>query len=440
MAPLRNLPNLLPSNQPSSVVRSSTTPSMKRSFSLLYAPSRNENFGHQKNLSHHQACWQEFLGQYDFSIIYLRGEDNTAANALSRLPPPNLSINLSAHPAIALVISDSTNLTPTFAPLITGPTCGKNLKSSTSPPAKIASTTSRQHTSLIAIDFIGPLPEDEGFNCIVTMTDRLGSDVRIVPTHTDIFAEDFTALFFERWYCENGLPLDIIFDHDHLFISQFWQALHKLSGIKLKMSTSYHPETDGSSEHSNKTVIQMLRYHVAYNQMGWVHALPLIRFQIVNSENASTGFTPFQLNHGRAMRVIPPILASDIAESTVAHGLDTTRAAELLNCMELDALEVQDNLFLAKSNQALSVNAYRYMQRGDNHVAKFMVRYNGPYTVTRTFPAASNYVLELPPHMDQLPSYHASLLHPYCPNDASLFPSREHPRPGPIVMPDGEEE
>ena len=34
----------------------------------------------------------------------------------------------------------------------------------------------------IAIDFIGPLPEDEGFNCIATMTDRSGSDVRIVPT------------------------------------------------------------------------------------------------------------------------------------------------------------------------------------------------------------------------------------------------------------------
>jgi hypothetical protein len=34
----------------------------------------------------------------------------------------------------------------------------------------------------VAIDFIGPLPEDQGYNCIVTMTDRSGSDVCIVPT------------------------------------------------------------------------------------------------------------------------------------------------------------------------------------------------------------------------------------------------------------------
>ncbi|GBE84001.1 hypothetical protein SCP_0510600 [Sparassis crispa] len=78
------------------------------------------------------------------------------------------------------------------------------------------------------------------------MTDCLGSDVHLTSMHTDITAEDFAALFFEKWYCENGLPLDIVSDCDHLFISQFWKALHKLSGIKLRMSTSYHPETDGS--------------------------------------------------------------------------------------------------------------------------------------------------------------------------------------------------
>lgn len=51
-------------------------------------------------------------------------------------------------------------------------------------------------------------------------------------------------------------------DRDKLFVSQFWKALHKLTGVKLKLSTAYHPETDGSSEHTNKTVNQALRYHV----------------------------------------------------------------------------------------------------------------------------------------------------------------------------------
>jgi hypothetical protein len=58
----------------------------------------------------------------------------------------------------------------------------------------------------VAIDFIGPLPEDQGYNCIVTMMDRSGSDIQIVPTCTDISAEDFALLFFDKWYCENGCP------------------------------------------------------------------------------------------------------------------------------------------------------------------------------------------------------------------------------------------
>jgi hypothetical protein len=43
-----------------------------------------ENFDKQKDLSHRQARWMEFLSQYDCKIIYVKGEDNTAADALSR--------------------------------------------------------------------------------------------------------------------------------------------------------------------------------------------------------------------------------------------------------------------------------------------------------------------------------------------------------------------
>ena len=58
----------------------------------------------------------------------------------------------------------------------------------------------------VTLDFIGPLPLDEGFDCILTMTDRLGSDIRIVPTKTNITTEDLAVIFFNNWYCENGLP------------------------------------------------------------------------------------------------------------------------------------------------------------------------------------------------------------------------------------------
>lgn len=45
-----------------------------------------ENFDTQKDLSRRQLRWQEFISQYDMTITYIRGEDNTVADALSRLP------------------------------------------------------------------------------------------------------------------------------------------------------------------------------------------------------------------------------------------------------------------------------------------------------------------------------------------------------------------
>jgi hypothetical protein len=53
----------------------------------------------------------------------------------------------------------------------------------------------------ISMDFIGPLPPDGGHDCILTITDRLGSDVRIVPTSTKLTAKQLAVLFFDSWYC-----------------------------------------------------------------------------------------------------------------------------------------------------------------------------------------------------------------------------------------------
>jgi hypothetical protein len=82
----------------------------------------------------------------------------------------------------------------------------------------------------VMIDFIGPLPPDEGCDCIVSITDCLGGlDVQIIPGHGSMSAEDFALLFFKNWYCEDGLPLEIVSDHDQLFTSQFWKVLNKLT-------------------------------------------------------------------------------------------------------------------------------------------------------------------------------------------------------------------
>ena len=140
-------------------------------------------------------------------------------------------------------------------------------------------------------------------------------------------------------------------------MSKFWKALHKLTGVKLKMSTAYHPQTDGASERTNKTVNQCLRYHVERNQLGWARALPRIRFHLMNTVNKSTGFTPFQLRMGRSPQLIPPLVPlprNTSAEDILAHAI--------INKLCEDVSEAQDNLLHAKITQAFEYNKNRSLQ------------------------------------------------------------------------------
>ncbi len=208
----------------------------------------------------------------------------------------------------------------------------------------------------VAMDFVGSLPVDNGFDYILTITDHIGSDIQIIPTVTDLSAEKLAELFFNHWYCENGLPQEIISDRDKLFTSHFWKALHKLTGVRIKMSTAYHPETDGSSERTNKTVIQALRYHVERNQQGWVKALPHIQFAIMNTVNKLTNFSPFQLKYGRSPLVIPPLVESDFtSEATSPAQL----ARDTISRLKTDVMEAQDNILHAKVAQAAQANKSR---------------------------------------------------------------------------------
>jgi hypothetical protein len=83
--------------------------------------------------------------------------------------------------------------------------CNNSLTSKPAGPLHLLPIPDK-HFDSVAIDFVGPLPKDDSFNAIVTMTDRLGADIQIVPCNSNIMAEEFTTIFFDKWFCENGCP------------------------------------------------------------------------------------------------------------------------------------------------------------------------------------------------------------------------------------------
>ena len=65
------------------------------------------------------------------------------------------------------------------------------------------------------------------------------------------------------------------------------------------MSTAFHPQTDGQTERMNRTLEEMLRAYSTYSQDQWDEYLPAAEFAYNNSKQASTGFTPFELDCGQ---------------------------------------------------------------------------------------------------------------------------------------------
>jgi hypothetical protein len=81
-----------------------------------------------------------------------------------------------------------------------------------------------------------------------------------------------------------------------------------------------------------------------------------------------------------------------------------------------------------------------YKKKGEKRATKFFPRYDGPYNITEVHTETSNYTLELPNSPNTFPTYHASELKAFLPNDDTLFPSRKVPQPQPVVTSDGLEE
>ena len=66
-------------------------------------------------------------------------------------------------------------------------------------------------------------------------------------------------LYIDQIVKLHGVPSDIVSDRDPRFTASFWEALQEALGTKLYRSMAFHPETDGQTERTIRTIEDMLR-------------------------------------------------------------------------------------------------------------------------------------------------------------------------------------
>jgi hypothetical protein len=158
----------------------------------------------------------------------------------------------------------------------------------------------------IAIDFVEGFPRVGGKSVVMTVVDRFSKYAHFIPLGHPYTAVSVAQAFFDNIVKLHGLPCSIVSDRDPVFTSTFWKELFTLSGIKLRMSTAFHPQTDGQSEVTNRILGVYLRCLAGDQPRSWLRWLPWAEYCYNTSLQTALHATPFKVVYGRD----PPALLS----------------------------------------------------------------------------------------------------------------------------------
>jgi hypothetical protein len=294
----------------------------------------------------------------------------------------------------------------------------------------------------ISIDFITQLPPSGSFSAICVFVDRFTKMALFIPTTNEINAEGTCDLFINHVFCHYGLPDDIVSDRGATFTSKFMQAILQALKVTQKLSTAFHPQTDGQTERVNSILEQYLRCYVNYQQSDWHKYLPIAQFAYNNSVHSSTKMTPFYALYG-----FHPRLSLSLPRGTKNNTPSDDRLKHLKNLHD----DLVFNIGLAQESHKhfydKTVSSGPSLKVGDKvwlstkfiktqrPTGKLDYKRLGPFKIIQAIGNRA-FKLELPPSMKIYPVFHVSLLELHQPD---RIPGRE-PEPLPPVIINQKEE
>lgn len=300
----------------------------------------------------------------------------------------------------------------------------------------------------VGMDFIVQLPKTpRGHTAILTVVDRLTKAAHFIPCNDSITARQTARLFFDNVFRLHGMPRSIVSDRDPRFTSQFWQVFTELVGMQCRMSTAFHPQTDGLTERTHRTLEDMLRSFAGDRQEEWDELLTAAEFAYNNSVQQSTGFTPFFLQYGRH-----PVDPAALDAGAIVPKSASPAADAFVVELQRAFVQARANLGKAQERQKRTADLRRLaasLKVGDlvklsvDHLhlegrrsRKLTERYIGPFKVLDIVGERSSAVrLDLPPEMKIHPVVNVSRLRPW--REDPRFIGRPVRNPPPIAEVDG---
>jgi transposase InsO family protein len=302
------------------------------------------------------------------------------------------------------------------------------------------------------MDFVTGLPASKGFDgrtydSVMVVVDRFSKYVRYLPCGKDIDAPALAQLFMNRIVLDGpgGAPESLITDRGAVFTSVYWANLTHILRVKHRMSTAFHPQTDGQTERLNQQLEAHLRIYCSYEQEDWARLLYTAQFAHNTKVHAGTKVSPCELATGVQPGIpdgIPDAIQQDLPFRGGARDEKLKRSArDFLERRMLDFNTASEHLLKAQELQRKYHNRTtmpKHFQVGQKVLLsaknihtrrphrKLDSKWFGPFEI-KSRKGMQAYELILPPGMQRLhPTFHVSLLEPYH--------TRPGYNPGPVPM------
>jgi len=149
----------------------------------------------------------------------------------------------------------------------------------------------------LTVDFITKLPVVVGKDAILVVCDRLSKMTHFVAMTEGTLAEGLARLLWDNVWKLHGLLESVVSDRGPQFAVELTKKLNKMLGIKMKLSTVFHPQTDGQTERMNQELEQYLRFFIEHRQKDWPEWLVAAEFAVNNKVHTATKVSPFMANY-----------------------------------------------------------------------------------------------------------------------------------------------
>ncbi|GKE61857.1 reverse transcriptase domain-containing protein, partial [Tanacetum coccineum] len=147
------------------------------------------------------------------------------------------------------------------------------------------------------IDFMGPFPKSHKFEYILVAVDYLSkwAEAQTLPTND----ARVVITFLKKLFCQFGMPKALISDRGTHFCNKIMEKTMKRYGVSHCFSTSYHSQTSGQVENTNRALKRILEKTVKDNPSIWSRKLDDAMWAFRTAYKTPTGTTPYKFIYGK---------------------------------------------------------------------------------------------------------------------------------------------